>query len=292
MAHPGSQRLESHTDYVSELKEVIIEKNRIIDDLRFIITQKDSIITSLRTSNPIETGNPRILEIPRSTHHSPQPSSPRNPLPNPKEELDRHNKQNDPNDKKDILLKELFHILTTQLDWRKVDSSLPAVRNVLKPIVGKYRFDDGQYEGEMLAGQPNGKGKTVLDNGDSYEGEYLHGKKTGLGVYRWKNGDTYEGDHLDGHEHGKGVYEYADGDIYSGDYVGGKRNGFGILKLKSGTTEYGFFKDGHYHGRCIMVSYDEKMVSFGDLNSDRQDGTWRFYNLSEVQEFSKGKRLV
>ena len=190
------------------------------------------------------------------------------------------------------MIKELFDIIVNQLDWRKVKTSNGVIRTMLEPRHGVFRFDDGDYEGEMVGGQPNGIGKTKLDNGDTYSGEYLHGKKSGKGVYRWINGDLYEGEHLEGLEHGKGVYKYSDGDVYIGDYHLGKRHGFGVLKLKSGTTEYGYFRDGQYNGKCIMVSPDEQIVSLGDLRDNKQDGAWKYYHYRENQLYVNGVKMT
>jgi len=264
---------------INELRTVIGEKNKIIDDLKFIISQKDTQIFGLEAR--IKTGSTTTLDAPQ-THYirgsSPSPG--------------QHHHHEASTEHKDALIKELFHIITHQLDWRKVRSTNQYVLKYLTPTVGKYRFDDGDYEGDLLAGVPNGQGRTNLDNGDYYSGGYLHGKKNGPGVYKWRNGDVYEGDHLDGQEHGKGLYKYADGDIYVGDYHKGKRHGFGILKLKSGTTEYGHFSDGHYNGKCIMVSPDEQVVSIGDLKDNKQDGQWKFYNQRETQIFVMGSKVA
>ena len=60
--------------------------------------------------------------------------------------------------------------------------------------IGTYEFKDGaQYNGEIRAGKPHGKGKTVFKNGDTYEGEYVKGKRQGHGVYQFTDGEKYEG---------------------------------------------------------------------------------------------------
>ena len=42
--------------------------------------------------------------------------------------------------------------------------------------IGTYTFKDGSvYTGEIKGRKPNGKGKTVFQNGDVYEGEYVKG---------------------------------------------------------------------------------------------------------------------
>lgn len=265
----------SHSDVVFELKSVINEKNKIIDDLKFLLSQKESLILSMESRSKGNTFDHPPLNV-------------TNPIPFSTTNFPVHHTS----DHKDELIKDLLHIISQQLDWRKVHTSNPIVKKYLTPTLGKYRFDDGEYEGDLLGGQPNGQGRTTLDNGDYYSGGYLHGKKNAVGIYRWRNGDVYEGDHLDGQEHGKGLYKYADGDIYVGDYYRGKRHGFGILKLKSGTTEYGHFSDGHYNGKCIMVSPDEQVVSIGDLKDNKQDGNWKFYNMRETQVFVMGSKIA
>ena len=50
-------------------------------------------------------------------------------------------------------------------------------------------IDNGQYQGEMLGGKPNGKGRTTFPNGDTYEGEYEKGRRQGYGVYSFSDGE-------------------------------------------------------------------------------------------------------
>ena len=44
-----------------------------------------------------------------------------------------------------------------------------------KEGVGRYVFpkDGAIYNGELISGKPNGKGKTTFKTGDVYEGEYV-----------------------------------------------------------------------------------------------------------------------
>ena len=163
---------------------------------------------------------------------------------------------------------------------------------LLRPVQGEYKFEDGLYQGALIAGIPNGEGRTTMDNGDVYDGHYLHGKKHGVGTYRWSNGDVYEGEHFEGQEHGRGIYRYASGDIYAGGYREGKRHGYGHLKLSSGTIEYAHFKQGNYEGRCIMISPDSESVSIGELKDNKQSGAWHLYTFKEKQAFVDGQLVA
>ena len=262
---------------LKEYHMLLDEKNKIINELKYLLAQKEETIATLvkkiESSEKSNTMHPQSATVGINGH------------------IDPFSTEENSSDQKNQLIKDLLSIITTQLDFKKISTSNLLIKNLLKYKKGKFRFDDGEYEGEMVAGQPNGMGNTVLDNGDAYTGEYLHGKKNGKGVYKWAGGDVYEGDHVDGLEHGKGVYKYADGDIYVGDYVNGKRHGFGVLKLKSGTTEYGYFRDGQYNGKCIMISPDEQVVSIGELINNKQDGSWNYYDFRESKIYVNGAKV-
>ena len=61
---------------------------------------------------------------------------------------------------------------------------LPLIVEAQKITLGSAKTKDGgDYNGEMVAGKPNGKGRTIYKNGNSYEGEYVKGKRQGYGVY-------------------------------------------------------------------------------------------------------------
>ena len=66
--------------------------------------------------------------------------------------------------------------------------------------------DGGEYKGEMSAGKPHGKGKTMWKDGDWFEGEYAKGKRQGYGVYNFSDGEKYEGQWMQDHQHGQGTY--------------------------------------------------------------------------------------
>lgn len=53
---------------------------------------------------------------------------------------------------------------------------------------------EARFEGEMKAGDMNGRGTFVWPNGDRYEGEFSKGLMHGYGEYAWANGRRYEGE--------------------------------------------------------------------------------------------------
>ena len=69
--------------------------------------------------------------------------------------------------------------------------------------------DGGQYKGELVSGNPQGKGKATYKNGNWYEGEFVKGKRQGYGVYTFYAGEKYEGQWVQDHQHGKGTYYLA-----------------------------------------------------------------------------------
>ena len=73
--------------------------------------------------------------------------------------------------------------------------------------------DGGEYNGEMAAGKPHGKGKTIWKNGNLYEGEYVKGKREGHGIYTFSDGERYEGQWMQDHQHGQGTYYFQNNNV-------------------------------------------------------------------------------
>ncbi|MBE6631622.1 MAG: zinc-ribbon domain-containing protein [Ruminococcaceae bacterium] len=112
----------------------------------------------------------------------------------------------------------------------------------------KYYNNGAVYEGDLLAGSPNGKGSITWSDGSSYTGEWDHGERTGKGKITWSNGDYYEGEFRSDVIHGSGTYYWKDGNIYTGAWVNGVRTGYGVYTMASGDRYEGNFQDGNFHG--------------------------------------------
>ena len=76
--------------------------------------------------------------------------------------------------------------------------------------------DGGNYNGELQAGKPHGKGRTTYKNGNVYEGEYVKGNRQGYGIYTFSDGEKYEGEWFQNQQHGKGIYYFANNNRYDG----------------------------------------------------------------------------
>ena len=82
-----------------------------------------------------------------------------------------------------------------------------------KLICGKTKrnFANGVYEGEIINGLFDGKGKIVLTTGQEYVGEFSKGKRSGKGICKYPNGEKYDGSWLNDMREGKGTYYYQGG---------------------------------------------------------------------------------
>lgn len=67
-------------------------------------------------------------------------------------------------------------------------------------------------------------------NGSKYEGEMLNGMRDGRGKFYYPNGGYYYGEWSQNKCHGKGVLSYAGGKpTYDGDWIDDLFDGFGIF---------------------------------------------------------------
>jgi len=67
-----------------------------------------------------------------------------------------------------------------------------------KNVVENIQFARGKYTGEIVNGEPEGKGILVMNNGDKYEGAFSAGTFEGKGTYYWVDGTSYSGEFHEG----------------------------------------------------------------------------------------------
>ncbi len=66
-------------------------------------------------------------------------------------------------------------------------------------------FSNGDtYDGQFVAGVPEGEGKRIWADGRTYQGTWQNGKRQGNGVITLANGNQYEGWFRANEMHGKG----------------------------------------------------------------------------------------
>jgi len=142
-----------------------------------------------------------------------------------------------------------------------------------KPVNGscRYKFIDGEYDGEWRGGKMHGRGKYVWANGDIYEGDFREDKFHGRGKGVWANGDTYEGDWSEDKQHGRGKEVWANGDTYEGDWSENKKHGRGVYSCavdgktslpgldyswSAGDRYDGGYKANVRHGACTYTFFN------------------------------------
>lgn len=67
-----------------------------------------------------------------------------------------------------------------------------------KSVVSNVQFSRGKYSGEVLAGEPEGRGSLLMNNGDKYEGNFSKGTFEGKGIYTWADGRSHSGEFHEG----------------------------------------------------------------------------------------------
>ena len=90
------------------------------------------------------------------------------------------------------------------------------------------------YEGDLINGIRNGKGKLYYEDGSiKYEGEFKNNKFEGNGKFYYRDGNYYIGQFRNGLKHGKGIEYYENGNkIFEGDFINDKKEGNGKVLMK------------------------------------------------------------
>ena len=161
---------------------------------------------------------------------------------------------------------------------------------------GKMKYKKGGiYDGEWKNDKRHGKGIFVSQNfntpgsvGIKYEGEFNNDKIEGYGIGKYSSGDQYEGEWKNDQQYGRGILNYVGGGKYEGEWKFGKLNGEGIYFLKNGERFEGKFIDNKYngYGKYYYINGDYLEGIFkddlptGDCILHKPDGTTenRHYN--------------
>lgn len=164
---------------------------------------------------------------------------------------------------------------------------------------GKY------YEGDFVAGLPQGLGVLAFPNGDEYYGNFHQQYQHGKGRMRFANGDEYLGDFYENTMQGNGTMHYARGDRYQGEWYAGLPHGDGVLIMASQDEYQGAFVAGMFHGDGTMYYADGRVyqgqwqyhqkhgqgvLTFSDGSS--QSGWWEADQLTSEQTLATSRTSV
>lgn len=114
-----------------------------------------------------------------------------------------------------------------------------------------YSFSWGEYTGDVVDGQIQGRGVAHFKNLDIYDGEWINGKMGGKGIYKFwdekkdKYGQIYEGEFKNGVREGQGKMKYSNRDVYAGTWQNDFRTGEGICWFADGSIFHGIWKFDH-----------------------------------------------
>ena len=156
---------------------------------------------------------------------------------------------------------------------------------------GRLTFPNGKiYEGDFVDGISQGEGKLIYPDGSVYEGGFKNNKFEGKGKYSFAGRHSYEGEDFEREftkedsYFGYGIVDHVDGPVFEGEFFGGNIMGKGKFTYPTYETFQGDF-------RVERLLKDEKLahptggVYDGDYICEQFNGKGRQVNgFGEVYE--------
>lgn len=140
------------------------------------------------------------------------------------------------------------------------------------------------YEGDLVNGVREGRGKMVFASGNTYNGQWKNGMMHGLGEFVFtETGERYVGDFANGTYHGQGKLYSANGFVYDGGFARGKREGGGTLLNPNGDRYEGswladkicgYGKYFYADGRVYRGMFFDNNMTDGFLTTKNDNGEW------------------
>ena len=123
-----------------------------------------------------------------------------------------------------------------------------------------------KYEGDLVNGKKEGKGKYKYKNGCIYEGFFKNNKKDGKGIFYYTNGDRYKGQFEKGFYQGNGIFYFHNGDRYEGEFVKNKYSGLGKYFYHNGDIFEGLWENDKKNGKGTYIYLNGDKISGNYLN--------------------------
>ncbi|DBA90468.1 TPA: hypothetical protein ACH3X1_003733 [Trebouxia sp. C0004] len=146
---------------------------------------------------------------------------------------------------------------------------------------GKLVCGGGIFKGEVLAGQPNGKGQFFISQVGvrgqqlQYDGEWVRGMREGCGTCLYYNGETYQGQWISNQRHGQGRMQYSNGDAYEGLWIKDHRNGLAKYFYANGDVFVGRYEHNRREGLGTIYMIRKGKKHTAEYKADRPlCGTW------------------
>ena len=194
------------------------------------------------------------------------------------------------------LARTLKQGLMSFADWRDAQAQavLENLPKQLKELFTLKEIDalpvqDGEYEGSIWDGQPNGEGVARYQSGNAYQGTFFRGLRHGSGCMNYVSGDLYDGEWHRGSKQGFGSYVWASGDKYVGQFQDDMVEGLGFRTYADGRTFFGFWKDNKWNGYGIEVSQGGLMTTVGNWLDERLEGEISEFFLKDKLYYAAGK---
>ena len=135
-----------------------------------------------------------------------------------------------------------------------------------------FKWENGDvFDGQMLDGKRNGKGRMVWASGQTYDGDWRDDVAVGEGAMSFVNGDRYQGQVKDGVPHGRGRMQFSNGDTFDGQFDRSIPDVEGVYTEKDGSRYTGQWKSGVKHGRGKSVWATGQSYE-GDWVADKPEG--------------------
>lgn len=121
------------------------------------------------------------------------------------------------------------------------------------------------YEGKVINGLMEGKGKVIYPSGDIFEGEFKDDKKEGEGVYYKYGSYKSEGVWKNGKKHGFFRVIFPDGCVHEVNYMNGEFHG-----ICKGVTEWGVEFEFEYDNGEVKRLKSRRKIKKDDFKMDMQ----------------------
>jgi hypothetical protein len=183
---------------------------------------------------------------------------------------------------KDAVLVEVLRLIVAKGDAAQIKTNNVHLKRELMKQTQKIVTNGEIFDGEVIDGVANGRGKVKLTNGGDFEGYFIGGFRRAKGVTKHPNiiEESFYGE--EGQQEGASVHKAANGSFQTFFNERGLRSGPGFSDSAT-EQQFELFIANRKNGFTVKVTKDHKTLSLQDFKDDKAVAAPIEYVLKQAQ---------
>ena len=183
---------------------------------------------------------------------------------------------------KDQMLVDVLRLIVTRGDAAQIKTNNVHLKKELVKQTQKVVLNGDIFDGEVIDGIANGRGKVKLISGGDFEGYFIGGYRRAKGVTKHPNLTEESAYGEEGQPEGISIHKAANGSQQTFFYERGLRNGLAFSETAA-EQQFEPYIANRRNGVTVKIAKDHKTLILQEFKDDKPNGVATEYGLKDAK---------